>query len=125
MNDTNGQYSRIEKATTVNGNIISETDLRIDGVMEGIVTTKGKVIIGKEAKVKGNINCQNVEIEGYFNGNINAVDSLNLKSTCKIEGEVKIGKLIVEAGAIFNANCSMNNDYDGVKTLNKNHEKTA
>ena len=99
--------------------------MRIDGVMEGTVTTKGKVIIGKEAKVKGNINCQNVEIEGYFNGNINAVDSLNLKSTCKIEGEVKIGKLIVEAGAIFNANCSMNNDYDGVKTLNKNHEKTA
>ena len=42
-----------------------------------------------------------------------------------IEGEVKIGKLIVEAGAIFNANCSMNNNYDGVKTLSKNHEKTA
>ena len=55
MNDTNGQYSRIEKATTVNGNIISETDLRIDGVMEGTVTTKGKVIIGKKrlGRVKG------------------------------------------------------------------------
>ena len=68
MNDSSGQYSRIEKATTVNGNIISETDLRIDGILEGIITTKGKVIIGKEARVKGNINCQNVEIEGYFNG---------------------------------------------------------
>ena len=44
MNDSNGRYSRIEKATSVNGNIISETDLRIDGVMEGTVTTKGKII---------------------------------------------------------------------------------
>ena len=46
MNDTNGQYSRIEKATTITGNIISETDLRIDGNMDGTVTTKGKIIIG-------------------------------------------------------------------------------
>ena len=63
MNDTNGQYSRIEKATTVNGNIISETDLRIDGVMEGTVTTKGKIIIGKEAKLKGSLNCQNADTD--------------------------------------------------------------
>ena len=125
MNDTNGQYSRIEKATTVNGNIISETDLRIDGVMEGTVTTKGKIIIGKEAKLKGSLNCQNADIEGSFNGDINVIDSLNLKSTCKIEGEVKVGKLIVEPGAIFNATCSMSSDYDGVKSLTKNHEKTA
>ena len=125
MNDTNGRYSRIEKATSVNGNIISETDLRIDGVMEGTVSTKGKIIIGKEAKVKGVLNCQNVDIEGFFNGNINVIDSLNLKSTCEIEGEVKAGKLIVEAGAVFNATCSMSNDYEGVKTLTENHEKTA
>ena len=125
MNDSNGQYSRIEKSTTVNGNIISETDLRIDGSMEGTVSTKGKIIIGKDAKVKGTLNCQNIEIDGFFNGIINAIDSLNLKSTCEIEGEVKVGKLIVEAGAVFNATCSMNNDYEGVKTLTKNHEKTA
>ena len=71
------------------------------------------------------LNCQNVDIEGFFNGNINVIDSLNLKSTCEIEGEVKAGKLIVEAGAVFNATCSMSNDYEGVKTLTENHEKTA
>jgi len=125
MNDTNGQYSRIEKATTITGNIISETDLRIDGNMDGTVTTKGKIVIGKEAKVKGTINCQNADVEGSFSGEVNVIDRLNLKSTCNVEGDVRVGKLIVEAGALFNATCSMSNDYEGVKTLTKNHEKTA
>ena len=49
---------------------------------------------------------------------------LNLKSTAIIEGEVKISKLIVEAGANFNAKCSMKSSSE-VKSILENREKTA
>ena len=43
--EINGQYSRIEKSTKFKGDIISEADFRIDGVLNGTIKTKGKVII--------------------------------------------------------------------------------
>jgi len=36
-----------------------------------------------------------------------------------------IQKLIVEAGALFNAHCTMQSSEEGVKKLKETHEKTA
>jgi cytoskeletal protein CcmA (bactofilin family) len=38
----------VAKNTTINGDIISEGDFRIDGILEGNIKTKGRVIIGVE-----------------------------------------------------------------------------
>ena len=116
--DNNGQYSKIEKSTTLKGNIKSKTDIRIDGNVEGEVVTKGKVILGKESNVIGKILCANADIEGKFDGELTASGTLSLKSGSNVKGKVKIQKVIVESGSIFNANCSMHSAEDGVKKLN-------
>lgn len=128
-NEINGQYSRIEKSTTIKGEIQSDADIRIDGILEGSVKTKGKVVIGKDGRVEGQIECANADIEGTLKGNLLVVESLALKSTSNIEGELIIGKLIVDAGAIFNATVSMRGAAgDKIKPLGKfgkSQEKTA
>ncbi len=121
--DNNGQYSKIEKSTTLKGNIKSKTDIRVDGNVEGEVVTKGKVILGKESNVIGKILCANADIEGKFDGELTASGTLSLKSGSNIKGKVKIQKLIVESGSIFNANCSMHSAEDGVKKLNSLNEQ--
>ena len=121
--DNNGQYSKIEKSTTLKGNIKSKTDIRIDGNVEGEVVTKGKVILGKESNVIGKILCANADIEGKFDGELTASGTLSLKSGSNVKGKVKIQKLIVESGSIFNANCSMHSAEDGVKKLNSFNEQ--
>ena len=121
--DNNGQYSKIEKSTTLKGNIKSKTDIRIDGNVEGEVVTKGKVILGKESNVIGKILCANADIEGKFDGELTASGTLSLKSGSNVKGKVKIQKLIVESGSIFNANCSMHSAEDGVKKLNSLNEQ--
>ena len=121
--DNNGQYSKIEKSTTLKGNIKSKTDIRIDGNVEGEVVTKGKVILGKESDVVGKILCANADIEGKFDGELMVSGTLNLKSGSNVRGKVKIQKLIVESGSIFNANCSMHSAEDGVKKLNSLNEQ--
>ncbi|MGC6480548.1 MAG: bactofilin family protein [Flavobacteriaceae bacterium] len=128
-NEINGQYSRIEKTTTIKGEIQSDADIRIDGVLEGSVKTKGKVVIGKDGRVEGQVECANADIEGSLKGNLLVVDTLALKSTSNIEGELIIGKLVVDAGAIFNATVSMRGAAgDKIKPLGKfgkSQEKTA
>ena len=128
-NEINGQYSRIEKTTTIKGEIQSDADIRIDGVLEGSVKTKGKVVIGKDGRVEGQVECANADIEGSLKGNLLVVDTLALKSTSNIEGELIIGKLVVDAGAVFNATVSMRGAAgDKIKPLGKfgkSQEKTA
>ena len=121
--DNNGQYSKIEKSTTLKGNIKSKTDIRVDGNVEGEVVTKGKVILGKDSNVIGKILCANADIEGKFDGELTASGTLSLKSGSNVKGKVKIQKLIVESGSIFNANCSMHSAEDGVKKLNSLNEQ--
>ena len=120
--DISGQYSRLENTTSVKGDIISEGDFRIDGVLEGSIKTKGKVVIGKEGFVNGSINCLRADVEGKIQGKIYVSEVLNLRSTSDINGEVVIGKLIVESGAKFNASCSMKSDKnrEEVKVLQVN-----
>ena len=121
--DNNGQYSKIENSTALKGNIKSKNDIRIDGNVEGEVVTKGKVILGKESDVVGKILCANADIEGKFDGELTASGTLSLKSGSNVKGKVKIQKLIVESGSMFNANCSMHSAEDGVKKLNSLNEQ--
>ena len=129
-NDFAGQYSRIENTTSLKGEIISSGDFRVDGILEGSIKIKGKIVVGKEGLIDGSVSCESADIEGKLKGKINVSGSFNLRSTAIVEGEVAMGKLIVESGASLNAKCKMKNEelLDDVKTLtkiNKSHEKTA
>ena len=127
--EMSGQYSRIENSSKLTGDIVSEADFRIDGTLEGTIKTSGKVIVGKEGKINGTIDCETADIEGSIKGSLKVKTILFLKSTSSVEGDVLIGKLIVESGASFNANCSMRSQEENqVKSLSKfskNREKTA
>lgn len=123
--ETNGQYSKIDQNTSLKGTLKAKTDIRIDGSVEGNVETTGKVILGKEAKVLGEVSCANAEIEGLFKGKLMVSGILSLKTNSNVEGEVLTQKLIVEAGATFNAQCKMQSSEEGVKKLGESHEKTA
>jgi cytoskeletal protein CcmA (bactofilin family) len=129
-NDINGKHSRIESSTSIKGDIVSEGDFRIDGTLEGSIKTNGKIVIGKEGFVNGGVSCNNADVEGKIKGNLFVSETLNLRSTCHIDGEVVIGKLMVESGANFNASCSMNKeckkaDIQLVSKLEESHEQTA
>ena len=57
----------IAKNTKIVGDILSEGDFRIDGSLEGNLTTKGRVIIGATGVIKGNVSASNSDIEGDWN----------------------------------------------------------
>lgn len=122
----------VTKNTTIIGDIKSEGDFRIDGTLEGTLKTNGKVIIGSEGAVKGNVEAANADIEGKFSGQLLVDKMLTIKASANISGEVVINKLSVEPGATFNATCSMkgsikalkNDDYKA-NSKGKTAEKTA
>mgnify|MGYP002079739150 CR=1 FL=1 len=109
-----GERNIMGKGTEIKGDITSNGDFRIDGKVEGNIQTSGKLILGKDGVIVGNVNCTNADFEGKFTGKLYCSGTLSLKSTAEIDGEVFLEKLAIEPGAIFNAVCSMK----GVKSLN-------
>lgn len=124
--DLLGKTNRIVEGTTIKGDIVTTGDFRMDGHLIGNFQTKGKIVIGPASTVKGDIVCKSADIEGKFDGKIQVLETLNIKSKASIHGEVVCGKLSVEPGADFSATCQM-------KPIQKNHpqhesateEKTA
>ena len=108
------------KNTSINGDIISEGDFRIDGTLEGTLKTNGKVIIGVNGLIKGKVESANADIEGRFSGELLVHEVLSIKGTSTIIGDVIVGKLSVESGAVFNATCAMKG---AVKELNQHEQQ--
>ena len=101
------QQNTIAKGTTITGDIISEGDFRIEGNVQGNIKTPGKVVVGRTGMINGTLKSANADIEGKFSGKLILTDTLSLKSSAYVEGEVEVGKLAVEPGATFNATCAM------------------
>ena len=97
--------SRISVGTVIKGEIISPNDIRIDGTFEGKVTSKGRVVLGETAVVKGDIVCTNIDLWGKVEGNLFVKDTLSLKEGCTMNGNLHVRRLSVERGATFNGTC--------------------
>ena len=99
--------SRISAGTVIKGEILSPYDIRIDGTFEGKVQTKGRVVIGESAHIKGDVICENVDLWGKMEGNLYVKDTLSLMEGCSMDGNLHVRRLAVELGSTFNGNCRM------------------
>jgi cytoskeletal protein CcmA (bactofilin family) len=97
----------IGKGTTLEGNIETFGNIRIEGKVRGNITSKSKVALGNSSHVDGNITAQNADIEGEVKGKIEISEMLVLKATSVVHGDIIAGKLVVETGAVFNGSCKM------------------
>ena len=120
-----GERNTIAKNTSLVGDINSDGDFRVDGKIEGTIKTSGRVVIGKDGIVNGTIDCTHADIEGTFSGKLLVDEVLSLKNTANISGDVVMGKLSVEPGAIFNATCSMKGSMKIMQEKGEETKKTA
>ncbi|MFD2892336.1 polymer-forming cytoskeletal protein [Flavobacterium chuncheonense] len=120
-----GKTNRIVEGTTITGDINSKADFRLDGILIGKYISEGKLVIGPSGEVQGEIVCKNVDIEGRFSGKLQVAELLSVKSKAVIKGEVSVGKLAIEPGAIFEATCEMKSQLKAINNGESKKEKTA
>ena len=102
--------SRISAGSTIRGEIISPYDIRIDGNFEGKIISDAKVVVGEKATIKGDIICNDCDFSGTIEGNFYVKDTLSLKSSSVIEGDLKCRRLEIEMDARFDGNCQTINE---------------
>ncbi len=100
-------FNQINAGTSIEGNVVSNGNFRIDGLLKGAIQCKGKVVIGATCVIEGDIYCTNADIMGKVNGNVIVTEHLFLKATANIDGNLQVKQLSVEPGAQFNGKCEM------------------
>ncbi len=97
----------ISQGTTLNGDVASESDLRIDGTVKGNVICSAKIILGTSGMVEGNVTGVLADIAGKVIGNIEVKELLQMREECNVEGNIMAAKLQIEPSATFNGRCQM------------------
>ena len=97
----------IGKGTTLEGNIETSGNIRIEGKIVGNIKSRAKIALGSSSQIEGNVSAQNADIEGHVKGKIEILEVLVLKATAVITGDISTGKLVIEPGATFNGSCKM------------------
>ena len=107
QNQQGALYNAITAESKIIGTIVANNDIRIDGTVEGDIQCRGKVVIGEKGFVHGNIQCTNAEVQGRIEGKVEALQTLALRASANIQGDVVTQSLIVEPTAIFCGTCQM------------------
>ncbi|MDA3952676.1 MAG: polymer-forming cytoskeletal protein [Bacteroidales bacterium] len=108
--ETTTAINLIGAGTEITGDVNSNGDIRIDGILTGNLKTAGKVVIGETGRVNGEIDCKNSEVLGEIHGKIKVSELLSLKATSKIFGDIVTKKLAIEPGSKFTGTCKMGDE---------------
>jgi cytoskeletal protein CcmA (bactofilin family) len=92
--------------TIMNGELISEGIIRIDGRFSGEIIG-GIVIIGESAFVHANIKCEEITIYGKAKGNIDSKRNIEILSGGELIGDIKSSSSVIREGAHFRGNCEL------------------
>ena len=84
---------------TIEGSIIGEGELQIDGVVKGDVRV-GRLTVGETGHVEGGVYAEAVEVRGRVVGAITS-KQVRLYGTSYVDGDITHEQLSMEAGAFF------------------------
>ena len=105
----------------ISGNVTFSGFLRIDGDIDGNVQTKGRVIIGEEARIRGNIHAASVSVGGIVQGDIIAPEYVVILSSGMVIGSVLTKKLRVDDDVILHGFCSATGDQTDFEEAEKKY----
>jgi cytoskeletal protein CcmA (bactofilin family) len=102
VNNIAKDFSIIDKELTVDGTIHTRGRLIVKGVVKGTVIGES-VVIAEEGSIYANVKVASMTIGGTFEGELRALKELVILATGKCSGKVVCKDLVVETGAILNA----------------------
>ena len=102
-------FSILGADTAIKGDISAESDLHIDGRIEGDIACTS-LVQGETSEIIGAVKVKNAKLAGIIRGTIDAEDLVILRSA-KIHGDVHYKSLTIEPGAQVDGRFSVRGAY--------------
>ena len=101
INTIIGDNSKIE------GLLLTSDSTRVDGLLQGKILSESSVIIGEHGVIRGDIKAVDILIAGTVYGNIRADSKIEITGTGRVLGDMFTKTLVIDEGASFKGNCTM------------------
>ena len=94
--------------TTLEGKLVFEGTVRLDGHLTGTIESKeGAVIVGEKAVIHADILVHTATVSGEVRGNIRATDRIELHPPARVFGDISAPEVIIrDVGVVFDGKCS-------------------
>ena len=89
----------------IKGNLTANGFIRIDGDLDGDLTTDGAIIVGEKPRIKGNLVVKSAIIGGVVLGDVSATESVKLLSSSVVLGNIISKKVQMEENVVFQGHC--------------------
>jgi cytoskeletal protein CcmA (bactofilin family) len=97
----------VATAMRIEGELKSNGNIRIDGIVSGKVHTTQDLTIGSNAQIDADLIANNAVVSGVVKGNMTIKNSLTITETGRVLGNISCGKISIREGALFIGNCRM------------------
>ncbi|MDP3741327.1 MAG: polymer-forming cytoskeletal protein [bacterium] len=105
--ETGAPETIVGATVKIEGDLVSEGDIKIDGLVIGKIKTTKNLYVGPMAKIDADVEAANAVLAGVVNGDVKVRDNLSIEATGKIDGNISCGKLTIAEGAHFSGGCVM------------------
>src|SRR3989338_5995840 len=89
------------------GDLVSEGDIKVDGLVAGKIKTSKNLFVGSMAKIEADVEAGNAVLAGIIKGDIKVKEHLLIEETGRIDGNISCGRLQIADGAHFTGSCTM------------------
>lgn len=97
----------VDRGSHLQGELKFDTSFRVEGRVDGTVTSHGSLIIGEAGEVEGEIRAGEVFVAGTVRGTIQAERRVQIAPGGKVYADLLTPALVIENGAHFEGRCTM------------------
>ena len=91
----------LSSGVSIKGSVTFRSELVIDGNFEGTIESIGRLTVGRNAHLRGEIRTRSATVHGTIDGNLMADERCELRSGCTLRGDIETCRLIVDEDANF------------------------
>ncbi len=102
----------ISKGVKIEGKLSCSGSIRLDGEVQGDISSQSTVIVGENGNVNGQINADSITIGGKVSGTVRANEKLVLNPNGNLKGDIFTKILVIEEGAKFDGKIKMGDSKD-------------
>ena len=98
----------IGRSIRINGDLVGEEDLRIEGDVSGTIQLKNNSLtIGKEGKIKADIYAKAITVDGLTEVDIYGAERVTIRKNARVLGNITAPRVSLEDGARFKGSIEM------------------
>lgn len=104
---TGAPETTVGATVKIEGDLVSEGDIRVDGLVTGKIKTTKNLFVGPMAKIEADVEAGNAYLSGIVKGDVKVKESLVVEETGQIHGNISCARLAIAEGAHFSGSCTM------------------